>query len=83
MWAYLTKFLAYNVLGLKNYTTKSPMTEKWFQCILLIMHLGKTLFFIQILVSKLLYSISFLLFMQAPFNHNKETLLISLTLLDV
>ena len=32
------------------------------------MHLGKTLFFIQILVSKLLYCISFILFMQNIFQ---------------
>ena len=42
-----------------------------------------TLFFIQISVSKLLYSISFLLFMQTFLNHGKETFLISLTLLIV
>ena len=47
------------------------------------MHLGKTLFVIQILVSKFLCCISFLLFTQTFFNHGKETFLISLTLLVV
>ena len=51
MWTNLGKFLAYNALGLKNYTTKTPVTGNCFQCILLIMHFGKTLFLIQILVS--------------------------------
>ena len=52
-------FLAYNALGLKIYMTKTLMTG--FQCILLIMHLGKT-FFIQILVSKLcIASVSYFL----------------------
>ena len=59
------------------------MTGNWFQCILLIMHLGKALFFIQILVSKLLYCISNLLFTQKFFSHRKEAFLISLTLLFV
>ena len=44
---------------------------------------GKSFVFIQILVSKLLYCISFLLFMQAFFNQRKEIFLISLTLLVV
>ena len=47
------------------------------------MHLGETLFFIPILVSKLLYSINFLLFMQTFFNYGNETFLIPLTLLVV
>ena len=45
MWTYVAKYLAYNSLWLKNYTTKTPMTGNWFLCILLIMHLGKTFFF--------------------------------------
>ena len=52
MWTYLAKFLAYNVIGLKNYTTKTPVSGNWFRCILLAMDLGRTLFFTQILVSK-------------------------------
>ena len=47
------------------------------------MHLGETLFFIPILVSKLLYCINFLLFMQTFFNYGNETFLIPLTLLVV
>ena len=61
MWTYLAKCLADNALGLKNYTTETRMTVNWFQSILLIMHSGKTLFSIQILVSKILYCIIFLL----------------------
>ena len=59
MWTYLAKFLAYNGLKLKYiYNQKS---HDWK---LIPMHFnnnpfGKTLFFIQILFSKLLYSISF------------------------
>ena len=49
MWTYQGKLLASNALGLKNYTTKTPMTGNSFQWILLIMNLGETLFFIQIL----------------------------------
>ena len=30
VWKILENFLAYNVLGLKNYTTKIPMTGDWF-----------------------------------------------------
>ena len=70
---YPAKFPAYNVLGLKSYTTKTSMTGNWFQCILLIMLLGKTLFFIQILVSKLLYCISFLLIIKRNFPHISYT----------
>ena len=84
MWTYLAKFLTYNALGLKNYTTKTPMNGNCFQWILLIMHLGKTFIqkkiFIQILVSKLLLNISYLLFTKTFFNYGKETFLISLTL---
>ena len=47
------------------------------------MNLGKTLFFIQILVSKLLYCIIFLLFTQTFFSHEKETFVISLTFLVI
>lgn len=43
----------------------------------------KDFIFIQILVSKLLYCISFLLFTLTFFIHGKETFLISLTLLVV
>ena len=50
MWTYLTKFLAYNLHELKNYTTKTPMMGNWFQCISLIMHLGK-MFYANILQS--------------------------------
>ena len=81
MWTNLAQFLAYSALGLKIFTTKTPMTGN-FQCILLIMDLGKTLFFSQILVSKHLYSISFLVFMQTFFN-NRKTFPISLKLLVV
>ena len=59
MWTYLAKFLAYNTIGLKNYT-KTYMTRNWFQSILLIMLLWRILFFIQVLVWELLYYISFL-----------------------
>ena len=55
----------------------------WFQFTLVIMHLRKTLFSNEILVSKLLYCISFLLFMQTHFSHAERTFLISLTLLVV
>ena len=44
MQTYLTKFRVYNFHELKNYTTKTPMTGNWFQCISLIMHLGKILY---------------------------------------
>ena len=50
MWTYLEKFLTYNALGIKNYTTKTLMTGHWFQCISLIMVW-------KILTSKELYSI--------------------------
>ena len=50
MWTYIAKFVACNALGV----TKTPMTGNLFQCVLLIMLLGKTFFFIQILVSKVL-----------------------------
>ena len=43
-------------------------------------HLGKALFFIQILVSKLLYCIIFRLFPEAFFNHGQETFLTHLVL---
>ena len=80
MWTYLAKFLAYNTIGLKNYT-KTSMTRNWFQSILLIMLLWKTLFSIQVLVWELLYYISFLLFMETFFSDGKETFLISVTFL--
>ena len=44
MWTYVAKFVAYNALGFKKYTTKTPITESWFQYILLIMYLGKLYF---------------------------------------
>ena len=83
MRTYLAKFPAYNALELKSYTTKIQMTSNRFQFTLIIMHLRKTLFSIEILVSKLLYCISFLLFMQTHFSHAERTFLISLTLLVV
>ena len=83
MWTHLAEFLADNALLLKSYITKTPMTGNWFQCILLILDLEKTLFFIQILVSKLLYCVSFLFFTQKFFSNAKKTFPISLMHIDI
>ena len=52
-------YIAYNALGLKNYTTKTLIGNS-FQCILLIIHLGKTLFLIVISHSSLSFKMSVL-----------------------
>ena len=82
MWTYLARFLIYNALGLKKLYNRNSHDWK-----LIPMHFinafRKNFFSIQILVSKLLYCISFLLFTKIFLNHWKETFLISLTLLLV
>ena len=71
MWIYLAKVLTYNTLGLKKLYGQNSHDWKLIPMHFIKNAFGKALFFIQILVSKLLHSMRFLLLRHSSIMEQK------------